>query len=79
LLLDDYDPIVDRSGYDVFCEALNRVVARLTELEVAALPADLPLPGKSEVPVVTRLHPISPGLIAIGAIVSTILGSEARR
>jgi len=79
LLLDDYDPIVDRSGYDVFCEALNRVVARITELEVAALPADLPLPGKSEVPVVTRLHPISPGLIAIGAIVSTILGSEARR
>jgi len=74
LLLDDYDPIVDRSGYDVFYEALNRVVARLTELEVAALPADLPLPGKGEVPVVTRQHHISPGLIAIGIIVSTILG-----
>jgi HEAT repeat protein len=72
--LPSYDPEVGRSGDDVFYEALNRVVARLTELEVAALPADLPLPGKSEVPVVTRLHPISPGLIAIGAIVSTILG-----
>jgi len=77
--LPSYDPEVGRSGDDVSYEALNRVVARLTELEVAALPADLLLPGKGEVPVATRLHPISPGLIAIGVIVSIILGSEPRR
>ena len=73
-----FDPTIGGSGYDVAYEALDRIVARLTELEVAALGAGPPLFART--PVEARPSPallvvLSTFIAALSGLASNIVAA----
>lgn len=65
-----FDVLTGRSGKELAREALSRVVARLTEMDVKALQDGPPLSA----PIPMRIGPLSVFLVALGVIAAAVSG-----